>query len=110
LFGWHLLGLRLWRLNRLGLRFAGWLFHWKFQRLHDDGSQWLTNLHVFAPFDASSRLPAEGRITEEHHLHHAADMCLSAPFPSPNSLPMQPVLALNQLNGLPVAAVEQDSF
>src|ERR1017187_1948420 len=51
---WHLLGLRfgLWRLNRLGLRFAGRLFHWKFQRLHDDGSQRLTDLHVLAPFGA----------------------------------------------------------
>jgi hypothetical protein len=67
LLGWHLLWLRfgLWRLNRLGLRFAGGLFHWKFQRLHDDGSQRLTDLHVFAPFDAPSRLLAEGRITEE---------------------------------------------
>jgi hypothetical protein len=51
--------------HRPRLRFAGGLFHWKFQRLHDDGSQWLADLHVFAPFDAPSRLLAEGRITKE---------------------------------------------
>jgi len=51
--------------HRLRLRFAGRLFHWKIQRLHDDGSQRLTDLHVFVPFDAPSRLLAEGRITEE---------------------------------------------
>src|ERR1035437_4243688 len=51
LLGGHLLGLRhgFWRLNRLGLRFAGGLFHWKFQRLHDDGSERLTDLHRLPP-------------------------------------------------------------
>ena len=51
MLGWHLLWIRfgLWRLNRLGLRFAGRLFHWKFQRLHDDGSKRFTDLHHLPP-------------------------------------------------------------
>jgi hypothetical protein len=32
----------------MGLRFAGRLFHWKFQRFDDDGSKRFTDLHVFA--------------------------------------------------------------
>jgi hypothetical protein len=46
---WHLLWLRLWRLNRLRLRFACRLFHWKLKRLHNEGSKRLADLHHLLP-------------------------------------------------------------
>jgi hypothetical protein len=81
----HLLWLRFWRLNRLGLRFAGRLFQWKFQRLPGDGSQRLTDLHHLPLFKTLHGLHIRGRNAIEglslrigvstctDHLHHAAD-------------------------------------